>query len=403
MGQGSLDQHAARRCADSTGEFVVSDPAVWKFGKDENGNGFLELAYDRKNYKSTYTPKHRSPVHIALLKQYPLTDFVMDVELQSTTEPYDHQSLCLFFGFVSPEKYYYVHLARKADMNAHNVFIVNDAARKNIAKETTKGVEWKKDDVAQGPRSSRQAKHRQDRGLLRRHEEADHEGRGQDLPGGLRRVRLVRRHRPLPPHLASTRRTSRSTPGSNRSSSSHWGSESMIPLFVIDAFTDRPFAGNPAAVCVLERWPADEWLQLVGREMNLSETAFLVRREGNEFDLRWFTPRVEVALCGHATLASAHALWESGARLKGHGRLPHPQKRPTDSHCTVDWRDRTRLPREARDAVRTAGGAPGSARTPHRGSGTKRVRLTSWNCRTMRRCARCARTSADSPPPSAAG
>jgi predicted PhzF superfamily epimerase YddE/YHI9 len=63
---------------------------------------------------------------------------------------------------------------------------------------------------------------------------------------------------------------------------------------------------------VLDRWPSDEWLQLVGREMNLSETAFLVRRDGNEFDLRWFTPRVEVALCGHATLASAHALWESG-------------------------------------------------------------------------------------------
>jgi predicted PhzF superfamily epimerase YddE/YHI9 len=86
----------------------------------------------------------------------------------------------------------------------------------------------------------------------------------------------------------------------------------MVPLTVVDAFTDRPFAGNPAAVCVLERWPADEWLQLVGREMNLSETAFLVPRGGNEFELRWFTPRVEVALCGHATLASAHALWDSG-------------------------------------------------------------------------------------------
>jgi hypothetical protein len=68
----------------------------------------------------------------------------MDVELMSTIEPYDHQDLCLFFGFQSPEKYYYVHLGRKADMNAHNVFIVNDAPRKNIAKETTKGVDWKK-------------------------------------------------------------------------------------------------------------------------------------------------------------------------------------------------------------------------------------------------------------------
>jgi PhzF family phenazine biosynthesis protein len=87
----------------------------------------------------------------------------------------------------------------------------------------------------------------------------------------------------------------------------------MAPIMVVDAFTKAPFAGNPAAVCVLEGdWPSDRWLQLLGREMNLSETAFLRRREGNEFDLRWFTPSVEVALCGHATLASAHALWEMG-------------------------------------------------------------------------------------------
>jgi predicted PhzF superfamily epimerase YddE/YHI9 len=84
------------------------------------------------------------------------------------------------------------------------------------------------------------------------------------------------------------------------------------PIVVVDAFTDRPFAGNPAAVCVLPE-PADEtWMQQVAREMNLSETAFLVR-EGEAFRLRWFTPAAEVALCGHATLASAHWLWESGA------------------------------------------------------------------------------------------
>jgi hypothetical protein len=128
-----------------TNEVVFSDPSVWKFGKDNKNNGFLELNYDRKAYKSSYTPKHRSPVHIAILRNYPVTDFVLDMELQSTTEPYDHQDLCLFFGFQSPEKYYYVHIAKKADMNAHNVFIVNAADRKNIAKETTKGVEWKKD------------------------------------------------------------------------------------------------------------------------------------------------------------------------------------------------------------------------------------------------------------------
>jgi PhzF family phenazine biosynthesis protein len=84
------------------------------------------------------------------------------------------------------------------------------------------------------------------------------------------------------------------------------------PIVVVDAFTDRPFAGNPAAVCVLPE-PADEtWMQQVAREMNLSETAFLVR-EADAFRLRWFTPAAEVALCGHATLASAHWLWESAA------------------------------------------------------------------------------------------
>jgi PhzF family phenazine biosynthesis protein len=77
----------------------------------------------------------------------------------------------------------------------------------------------------------------------------------------------------------------------------------------VDAFTDRPFAGNPAAVCILEE-PRDEpWMRSVAAEMNLSETAFL-HREGDAWHLRWFTPEVEVDLCGHATLASAHVLWQ---------------------------------------------------------------------------------------------
>jgi PhzF family phenazine biosynthesis protein len=85
-----------------------------------------------------------------------------------------------------------------------------------------------------------------------------------------------------------------------------------LPLFVVDAFADCVFSGNPAAVCLLPS-PADAtWMQLVAREMSLSETAFVVARSGNDFDLRWFTPNVEVDLCGHATLASAHVLWETG-------------------------------------------------------------------------------------------
>lgn len=77
----------------------------------------------------------------------------------------------------------------------------------------------------------------------------------------------------------------------------------------VDAFTDRPFAGNPAAVCLLPKSADDMWMQQVAREMNLAETAFLVQQKDG-FDLRWFTPTTEVDLCGHATLASAHVLWE---------------------------------------------------------------------------------------------
>lgn len=86
-------------------------------------------------------------------------------------------------------------------------------------------------------------------------------------------------------------------------------------IHVVDAFTDRPFAGNPAAVCVLAE-PADAgWMQRVAMEMNLSETAFPrpLDEPGADFELRWFTPKVEVALCGHATLGSAHVLYETGA------------------------------------------------------------------------------------------
>ncbi|MEQ9619321.1 MAG: PhzF family phenazine biosynthesis protein [Deltaproteobacteria bacterium] len=84
-----------------------------------------------------------------------------------------------------------------------------------------------------------------------------------------------------------------------------------IEIFQVDAFAEKPFTGNPAAVCILER-PADPvWMQKLAAEMNLSETAFLSPRGGG-FNLRWFTPTTEVELCGHATLAAAHVLWESG-------------------------------------------------------------------------------------------
>lgn len=86
---------------------------------------------------------------------------------------------------------------------------------------------------------------------------------------------------------------------------------SAIVCLQIDAFTDRAFSGNPAAVCLLDK-PADvTWMQAVAAEMNLSETAFVVP-DDRAFGLRWFTPTIEVELCGHATLAAAHALWSQG-------------------------------------------------------------------------------------------
>jgi PhzF family phenazine biosynthesis protein len=84
-----------------------------------------------------------------------------------------------------------------------------------------------------------------------------------------------------------------------------------VPIFQIDAFAVGPFTGNPAAVCLLEKEADADWMQSVAAEMNLSETAFVAPRTDG-FELRWFTPVSEVDLCGHATLASAHLLWETG-------------------------------------------------------------------------------------------
>jgi predicted PhzF superfamily epimerase YddE/YHI9 len=81
-----------------------------------------------------------------------------------------------------------------------------------------------------------------------------------------------------------------------------------LQLALVDAFTDRPFTGNPAAVAVVDAFPDADYMQAVAMEMNLSETAFVVPRPDGDHDLRWFTPSVEVDLCGHATLASAHVL-----------------------------------------------------------------------------------------------
>lgn len=92
------------------------------------------------------------------------------------------------------------------------------------------------------------------------------------------------------------------------------------PIAVVDAFTAEPYRGNPAGICVLSSPTSDEWMQSVAIEMNHAETAFLIRRGASNqdgYNLRWFTPGAEVDLCGHATLASAHYLWETAALPSG--------------------------------------------------------------------------------------
>ncbi len=110
-----------------------------------------------------------------------------------------------------------------------------------------------------------------------------------------------------------------------------------IELYQVDAFTNRPFAGNPAAICLLDAPREDAWLQALAMEMNLSETAYPILREDGDFDLRWFTPVYEVDLCGHATLAAAHTLWETGRVERGTEIRFHTRSGVLLAHPSGEW------------------------------------------------------------------
>ncbi|MEN8144892.1 MAG: bacillithiol system redox-active protein YtxJ [Gemmatimonadota bacterium] len=110
----------------------------------------------------------------------------------------------------------------------------------------------------------------------------------------------------------------------------------MVPIRIVDAFASGPFSGNPAAVCRLKEPAGAEWMQAVASEMNLSETAFLVP-EADGFRLRWFTPGGEVDLCGHATLASAHVLWEEGHLAAGAEARFHTRSGVLTARRDGDW------------------------------------------------------------------
>ena len=122
--------------ADALQDFAMTDPMAWKFAAEKKG-GALELVT-----QSQYQPVVRSPVNIALIADRIFGDFILEADLLSTKAPYPHQDMCLFFGFQNPTNFYYVHMAVAADPNAHNVFIVKDAPRKNFARQMTKGVNW---------------------------------------------------------------------------------------------------------------------------------------------------------------------------------------------------------------------------------------------------------------------
>jgi PhzF family phenazine biosynthesis protein len=109
-----------------------------------------------------------------------------------------------------------------------------------------------------------------------------------------------------------------------------------IRIVQVDAFTNKAFGGNPAAVCVLPNPAPDEWMRNVAREMNLSETAFLTPDDGG-FRLRWFTPAVEVDLCGHATVASAHVLWQDGHLQPGEQARFHTRSGLLLADRRGDW------------------------------------------------------------------
>ena len=108
-------------------------------------------------------------------------------------------------------------------------------------------------------------------------------------------------------------------------------------LHQVDSFTDKPFSGNPAGVCILEKAADETWMQNVAREMNLSETAFLVPAAEGGYNLRWFTPALEVDLCGHATLASAHILWQTGVLKSTEQARFHTRSGLLTANRAGDW------------------------------------------------------------------
>lgn len=117
-------------------DFTFSDPAAWRHGSDGE-NGWIELFA-----QSDYTPPHRSPINIGLLKGRVVDSFTLSADLMQTGRDYGHRDMCIFFGYRSSAKYMYIHMSTEADENAHQVFVVDGSPRTPITTSRTDGVDW---------------------------------------------------------------------------------------------------------------------------------------------------------------------------------------------------------------------------------------------------------------------
>jgi PhzF family phenazine biosynthesis protein len=152
-----------------------------------------------------------------------------------------------------------------------------------------------------------------------------------------------------------------------------------VEIHTVDAFTSEPFAGNPAGVCLLEDARSDRWLQAVAAEMTLSETAFLWA-DGDAWRLRWFTPKVEVPLCGHATLASAHLLLETGRARGGAIRFATQSGELRAERAADGWIELDLPAFRAEPALLPANVAVLLGAMPLEASTVERLNGTSWLC-----------------------
>ena len=188
-----------------------------------------------------------------------------------------------------------------------------------------------------------------------------------------------------------------SSSGKSRAAGGRTWEHAGMDLLVVDAFASEPFRGNPAGVCFLDEERPDAWMASVAAEMKHAETAFLLARDDGGYGLRWFTPETEVPLCGHATLASAHALWDTGRLDRGTEATFHTLSGVLRRASASRRPHRARLPRgDARSGARDRRGRPRSASSPSRSRAHRSSRSPSSPTRA--RCGRSRPTSTRSAP-----